>query len=75
MMMSKFGVFKFSDYDLNLDERIMKFKKYDHVICEDCKSRSVKVQFFSFLCYNCYNKETDCNELNRMNYGICKNMF
>lgn len=43
MMMSKFGVFKFSDYDLNLDERIMKFKKYDHVICEDCKSRSVKV--------------------------------
>lgn len=56
-MMSKFGVFKFSDYDLNLDKRIMKIKKYDHVICEDCNQEVEKFSFFSFLCYNCYNRK------------------
>ncbi|POG75004.1 hypothetical protein GLOIN_2v1770605 [Rhizophagus irregularis DAOM 181602=DAOM 197198] len=69
---SKFGVFKILDYDLNLDERKMKFKKYDHVICEDCNR---EIEKFNFTCYNCYNKETDRNEQNRMNFGICKFCF
>ncbi|PKY59194.1 hypothetical protein RhiirA4_514629, partial [Rhizophagus irregularis] len=69
---SRFGVFKILDYDLNLDERKLKFKKYDHVLCEDC---SQEIEKFSFVCYNCYNKETDCNERNRMNHGICKSCF
>ncbi|UZO19324.1 uncharacterized protein OCT59_010621 [Rhizophagus irregularis] len=69
---SRFGVFKILDYDLNLDERKLKFKKYDRVLCEDC---SQEIEKFSFVCYNCYNKETDCNERNRMNHGICKSCF
>ncbi|GBB90466.1 hypothetical protein RclHR1_17430002 [Rhizophagus clarus] len=70
---TKFGVFKSLDYDLNFDERKMKFKKYSHVICEDCNQEIEKSN--NFICYNCYNKETDCNEQNRMNYGICKVCF
>ncbi|CAB4418195.1 unnamed protein product [Rhizophagus irregularis] len=69
---SRFGVFKILDYDLNLDERKLKFKKYDYVLCEVC---SQEIEKFSFVCYNCYNKETDCNERNRMNHGICKSCF
>ncbi|RGB42872.1 hypothetical protein C1646_102233 [Rhizophagus diaphanus] len=69
---SKFGVFKMLDYDLNLDERKLKFNRYDHVICEVCNK---EIDKFNFICYNCYNKETDCNEQNRMNYGICKFCF
>ncbi|PKY51234.1 hypothetical protein RhiirA4_468116 [Rhizophagus irregularis] len=67
-----FGVFKILDYDLNLDERKLKFNRYDHVICEVCNK---EIDKFNFICYNCYNKETDCNEQNRMNYGICKFCF
>ncbi|PKK79842.1 hypothetical protein RhiirC2_768680 [Rhizophagus irregularis] len=51
--MSKFGVFKFSDYDLNLDERRMKFKKYDHVICEDCNQEVEKFSFLSNTSHVC----------------------
>ncbi|CAG8710124.1 8312_t:CDS:2 [Rhizophagus irregularis] len=69
---SKFGVFKILDYDLNLDERKLKFNRYDHVTCEVCDQEIAK---FNFICYNCYNKETDCNEQHRMNYGICKFCF
>jgi hypothetical protein len=69
---SKFGIFKLLDYDLNLDERTLKFKKYDRVLCEDCNQ---EIKSSNFVCYNCYNKETDCNEQNRMNYGICKFCF
>ncbi|CAB5196150.1 unnamed protein product [Rhizophagus irregularis] len=69
---SRFGVFKILDYDLNLDERKLKFKKYDHVLCEDCNQ---EIEMFSLVCYNCYNKETDCDERNRMNHGICKSCF
>ncbi|PKC03026.1 hypothetical protein RhiirA5_503689 [Rhizophagus irregularis] len=69
---SRFGVFKILDYDLNLDERKLKFKKYAHVLCEDCNQ---EIEKFSFICYNCYNKETDCNERNRMNHGICNSCF
>ncbi|PKC15192.1 kinase-like protein [Rhizophagus irregularis] len=68
----KFGIFKLLDYDLNLEERKMKFKEYDRIICEDCNQ---EIEKSNFICYNCYNKETDCNEQNRMNYGICKFCF
>ncbi|GBC53733.2 kinase-like domain-containing protein [Rhizophagus irregularis DAOM 181602=DAOM 197198] len=61
----KFGIFKLLDYDLNLEERKMKFKEYDRIICEDCNQ---EIEKSNFICYNCYNKETDCNEQNRMNY-------
>jgi hypothetical protein len=69
---SNFGIFKILDYDLNLDERTLKFKKYDRILCEDCNQ---EIKSSNFVCYNCYNKETDCNEQNRMNYGICKSCF
>jgi hypothetical protein len=69
---TKFGIFKILDYDLNLEERKMKFKEYDHVLCEDCNQ---EIKSSNFICYNCYNKETDYNEQNRMNYGICKFCF
>ncbi|GES90708.1 kinase-like domain-containing protein [Rhizophagus clarus] len=68
----KIGIFKILDYDLNLKERKMKFKEYDHVICEECNQ---EIKNSNFICYNCYNNETDYNEQNRMNYGICKYCF
>ncbi|CAG8447352.1 10612_t:CDS:2 [Rhizophagus irregularis] len=67
----KFGIFKLLDYDLNLEERKMKFKEYDRIICEDCNQ---EIEKSNFICYNCYNKETDCNEQNRMNYDYDLNL-
>src|SRR6266536_972095 len=68
----KFGVFKTLDYDLNLDERKIKFRKYNHILCDDCNQ---EIERFGFICYNCYYKETDLYERNRMNYGICELCF
>src|SRR4051812_18247090 len=57
-------VFKVSDYDLDLDERKAKFKDYDLYLCEKCNQ-----EFNNLYCKDCYEKETDSTEKNRMLYG------
>jgi hypothetical protein len=69
---SKVGIFKLLDYDLNLNERQVKFEKYDYVLCEDCNQ---EIEIFKFICFNCYDKETDLNGRNHMMYGICEICF
>src|SRR5436309_313828 len=59
-------IFKTSDYDLNVDERKSKYKDYDQILCEECNLQFDK-QFY--YCINCYSKETDIYERNRMIYG------
>src|ERR1700722_5315153 len=66
------GVFKTLDYDLDLIERQVKFDKYDYILCEDCNQEIDKQHYY---CEDCYNKETDHNERNHMNYEICKFCF
>src|ERR1043166_8908278 len=64
---SNVGIFKISDYDLNLKEKEMKYKNYDHVLCEKCK-KEIDNKFYR--CESCYYEETDINEKNRMKYGL-----
>jgi hypothetical protein len=61
-----FEIFKTSDYDLGKDERKAKYKDFDHVLCEECNQ---KIDRWCYYCTNCYYKETDLNERNRIKYG------
>src|SRR5436190_1231212 len=61
----KFEIFKTSDYDLGKDERKVKYKDYDHVLCEGCNQKIG----WRYYCTDCYDKETDINERNHMKYG------
>src|SRR3954454_13601583 len=65
-------IFKSSDYDLNLDERKVKYKDYDLILCGKCKRQ---VGCGLFYCEYCYYNETDEEEKNRMKYGKCKGCF
>jgi Zn finger protein HypA/HybF involved in hydrogenase expression len=58
--------FKTSDYDLNLDERIIKYKHYNHISCEKCNHEINKLEYY---CMYCYNRETDIDRRNNMIYG------
>src|SRR5204862_419770 len=60
------GIFKYLDYDLDVNERRAKFTKYDSVLCEICNKEIDKPDY---RCKDCYDKETDNNEKNRMVYG------
>src|SRR5436189_283174 len=63
------GIFKISDYDLNKDERRVKYEDYDQILCEECNQQFDKRCYF---CTNCYSKETDIYERYRMQYGPSK---
>ena len=63
----KVGIFKVSDYDLNLDERRAKFRDYYCILCEKC---SQEISKWHCYCEDCYNEETEVKERNRMKYGI-----
>ncbi|CAG8510133.1 14581_t:CDS:2 [Rhizophagus irregularis] len=67
-----FGVFKILDYDLNLEERRAKYKKYDHIICEKCNNYIYKQYYY---CTVCYNKETDAIKKNHMKLGSDSKIF
>ena len=44
---SKVGIFRISDYDLNINEREAKyFKDYDHVLCEKCNQEISEKYFY-----------------------------
>src|SRR5688572_16206524 len=68
------GVFKLLDYDLDVNERRVKFIEFDYVLCENC-NQEIDIDIWLYRCNVCYHKETDINEKNRMNYGICKICF
>jgi hypothetical protein len=60
-------VFKSSDYDLNEDERKLKYKDYNIIVCEKCNDKFNR----GWKCRKCYINETE-EEKYRMLYGICK---
>ncbi|PKC73629.1 hypothetical protein RhiirA1_388765 [Rhizophagus irregularis] len=69
---SRFGVFKILDYDLNLDERKLKFKKYDHVLCEDCNQ---EIEMFSLTSdYDLILKRRKAKYRNSK-YVLCENCY
>ncbi|GBB89025.1 hypothetical protein RclHR1_15680002 [Rhizophagus clarus] len=61
------GIFKISDYDLEEDERKLKYKNYNIILCEKCNEKFNRYWY----CRKCYNNETE-EEKHRMLHGICK---
>ncbi|GES90749.1 kinase-like domain-containing protein [Rhizophagus clarus] len=67
-----FGIFKSSDYDLNLKERKTKYGDYVYILCEKCDQ---KIDKHYYCCLVCYNKITDINKRNHMKYGLNFEIF
>ena len=61
-------VFKITDYDFDKDERSEKFKDYDPILCEKCNKEFGESGELGYHCNNCYEKETNKEERNRMLY-------
>ncbi|CAB4400272.1 unnamed protein product [Rhizophagus irregularis] len=61
------GIFKSSDYDLDKDERKLKYKDYNIILCEKCNEKFNR----DWHCRKCYINETEEGK-HRMLYGICK---
>ncbi|CAB5378757.1 unnamed protein product [Rhizophagus irregularis] len=61
-----------TDYDLNLEERKVKYDNYDSIICGECKQEIAKHYYY---CLVCYNIKTDINEQNHMKYGLNIGIF
>jgi hypothetical protein len=55
------------DHNLNIDERKAKYRDYE-VICE----KNWKHKISRYYCKDCLKIETDDNEINRLQFGICK---
>src|SRR6266540_2397733 len=64
---------KILDYDLDSDEREEKYKNHDLILCENCNENFENQ--YPYHCKNCYKKETDKEERNRIKYGKCKECF
>jgi len=64
--------FKISDYYLDEDERIAKFKDFDLILCEKCNQK-IKDNFY--YCKDCYSKETDDMERDVCCMKHVKNVF
>src|SRR5436853_586209 len=64
-------VFKTTDYDLNRDDKKVKFKDYDFIFCGECKQKFGHNLFYCESCYNFWDKE----ERNRMKYEKCETCF
>ncbi|PKY62896.1 hypothetical protein RhiirA4_490276, partial [Rhizophagus irregularis] len=63
---SNFGIFKTSDYNLNLKERIVKYGKFYGILCEVCNN---EINRHYIYCTYCYDKETDTNKKGQMTLG------
>jgi len=63
----KVGVFKTSDYDLDGDARIEKYKDYDFISCENCDMLENNSD-----CRNCHEKEL-FRKRHLTVYGLCSN--
>ncbi|PKK68812.1 hypothetical protein RhiirC2_781764 [Rhizophagus irregularis] len=68
----KYGVFKTSDYNLNLKERRSKYKKYKFILCEKCSNDIYK---WDYCCTYCYNKETDVTKIAYIKFGLKFGIF
>ena len=66
-MLASQSVFEISDYDLDKDERKVKYKDYNIVLCEKCDEKINR----NWHCRKCYKNETE-KEKYRMLYGRCK---
>src|SRR5439155_233790 len=64
-------VFKLTDYDLNVNERKVKYKDYDIILCEECS----KIFYYNSYCKHCYNKQNNEVERNNMQYKGCNECF
>ncbi|CAB4489355.1 unnamed protein product [Rhizophagus irregularis] len=49
------GIFKSSDYDLDKDERKLKYKDYNIILCEKCNEKFNR----DWHCRKCYINETE----------------
>ncbi|SRR6266498_5153529 len=58
------------DYNLNALERLEKYKGYDQVLCEKC-NKAIDIRNL-YHCKECFEKETDEKEKNRIMFAICK---
>ena len=61
------------DYDLDVFERMEIFQNYDFILCRKCNCKIEDK--YPYYCNNCYERETDETERNRMKYGKCKECF
>src|SRR5205085_264457 len=64
-------VFKTTDYDLNRDERKVKFKNYDLIFCEECQQKFDRDLFY---CKHCYYKVDENERIHMLGEG-CKGCF
>ncbi|CAG8668939.1 18152_t:CDS:2, partial [Rhizophagus irregularis] len=62
----EFGIFKTSDYNLDLKERITEYMNYDSILCEKCNN---KIEDWNYYCAYCYCKETDVIKKGHMKFG------
>src|SRR3989337_1836202 len=67
---NKIGIFRTSDYDLDIGERKAKYKDYDHVLCEKCSHEIYSKS--DFYCKHCYNEEIDGYKRIHIKYGKSK---
>ena len=66
-------VFKISDYDLDLNERKVKFKGCNLILYEKCQQQFDHDLFYCEFCYS--HCSHDKEERNRIKYGKCKGCF
>ncbi|CAB5372850.1 unnamed protein product [Rhizophagus irregularis] len=62
----KFGIFKTSDYNLDLKKRRIKYKDFDGILCEKCSN---DIYIRDCYCTSCYDKETDLVKKGHMKFG------
>ncbi|CAB5385267.1 unnamed protein product [Rhizophagus irregularis] len=67
-----FGIFKTSDYNLNLNERRAKYMVFDRILCEKCNKH---IDDSSYCCEDCYDEGTDINKQSLMKFGLNFGIF
>ena len=61
------------DYDLDEDEKKEIFQNYDFILCGKCNCKIEDK--YRYCCDNCYEREIDETERNRVLNGKCKECF
>ncbi|PKC03274.1 kinase-like protein [Rhizophagus irregularis] len=57
----RYGVFKTSDYNLNLEERRSKYKEYEFILCEKCSNAIYKWDCYCHIKFGSNFGILDCN--------------
>src|SRR5437870_2403871 len=66
-------VFKISYYNLNINDRKVKYQDYDVILCGKCKQQFDDYWFYCKYCY--FNENNNKEERNHMIFGRCKKCF